>query len=844
MSKSPHPPKKKNVVDPHADRESAKYENPVPSREYILQLLEKNTGPIDEAALAGLLTLVSEEQHEGLRRRLIAMRRDGQLIENRRGALLPTSKADLIKGRVIGHPDGFGFVSPAVGGDDLYLHNKQMRLVFHGDEVLVRQKGLDFRGRPEASIVEVLKRNTTEVVGSFFEESGAAFVRPDNKRITQDILIVANPDGKTLYPTRDQMVVARIVTQPDAKQMATGVVTEILGDEHDPGLEIDIAVRNYGIPFRWPAEVLREADALPEQVNDSDLQGRVDLRHLPFVTIDGEDARDFDDAVYCEPASSHSSQKEKTGDWILYVAIADVSHYVRVGSALDEEAHNRGTSVYFPGSVVPMLPEKISNGLCSLNPHVDRLSLVCKMTISKIGVLQEYQFMEAVFHSQARLTYTQVGKMIDERAQTDSAIRQQYAPLIKHIDHLYALYNVLLGKRKHRGAIEFETQETRILFDANKKIEKIIPVVRNDAHKLIEECMLAANTCAGLLLQEHLVEKEKLSVLFRVHKGPTLKKLESLHAYLGELGLSLRGGEKPRPEDYQALLKQLADRPDAHVLQIMLLRSMSQAVYQPENIGHFGLNYPVYTHFTSPIRRYPDLLVHRAIRYLIRNTKIKTQALHRESNAAVLKKQEIYPYDTAAMLALGEHCSLTERRADEASRDVQSWLKCEYLQDHVGASYQGVISSVVSFGLFVELSDLYVEGLVHVSSLQNDYYHFDAGGFRLIGERSGQSYKLGDQVLVKVVRVDLDDRKIDFELQQLLSRPGGRIGKTAAVEMPKGKKHQGDHKKQKYNGTKKSSASKSGKHSSGKTKSPGKSSSAKTLVNKNSLDKNKGKKRR
>lgn len=781
--------KSKDSLDPHAERESSKYENPIPSREYILQLLEKNTGPIDEAALAGLLALVGEDQHEGLRRRLIAMRRDGQLIENRRGALLPISKADLIKGRVIGHPDGFGFVTPIAGGEDLYLHNKQMRLVFHGDEVLVRQKGVDFRGRPEAAIVEVLKRNTTEVVGRYFEEGGAAFVRPGNKRITQDILIVANAEGKNLQPARDQVVVARIVSQPDAKQMATGVLTEILGAEHDPGLEIDIAVRNHGIPFRWPAEVLREANDLPEQVREADLQGRVDLRKLAFVTIDGEDARDFDDAVYCEPS--------KTGDWILYVAIADVSHYVRVGSALDAEAHNRGTSVYFPGSVVPMLPEKISNGLCSLNPHVDRLSLVCKMTINKTGAIQEYQFMEAVFHSQARLTYTQVGKMIQER---DSAVRQQYAALIDHIDHLYSLYRILLGKRKQRGAIEFETQETRILFDANKKIEKIIPVVRNDAHKLIEECMLAANTCAGLLLQDYLVEKEKLSGLFRVHEGPTLKKLDSLHNYLGELGLSLRGKEKPRPEDYQLLLQQIAGRPDAHVLQIMLLRSMSQAVYQPENIGHFGLNYPVYTHFTSPIRRYPDLLVHRAIRYLIRNTTASrnqkaARPLYRDSRAPALNKQDIYPYDAAVMLALGEHCSLTERRADEASRDVQSWLKCEYLQDHVGASYKGVISSVVSFGFFVELTDLYVEGLVHVSSLQNDYYSFDATGFRLVGERSGQSYKLGDQVLVKVVSVNLDDRKVDFELQQLLSRPGGRIGKSkkspadkkAAATKPAGK---------------------------------------------------------
>jgi ribonuclease R len=786
MSKN-RPPHGTSGADPHAERESAKYDNPIPSREYILQLLEKNAGPLDEATLAGLLALASEDQREGLRRRLIAMRRDGQLIENRRGALLPVSKADLIKGRVIGHPDGFGFVTPASGGDDLYLHNKQMRLVFHGDEVLVRQKGMDFRGRPEAAIVEILQRNTHEVVGRYFTEGGAAFVRPDNKRITQDVLIVANENGKTLQPVRDQIVVVRIVSQPDAKQMAMGVVTEVLGDEHDPGLEIDIAVRNHGIPFRWPAEVLREAALLPEQVRAEDLIGRVDLRQLPFVTIDGEDARDFDDAVYAEPQAS--------GGWILFVAIADVSHYVKVDSALDEEARNRGTSVYFPGSVVPMLPEKLSNGLCSLNPQVDRLCLVCRISLSKSGVIQSYQFMEAVFHSHARLTYTQVAAMLAAREHANDPVRQQHANIIAQIDDLYALYQLLLGKRKQRGAIEFETQETRILFDANKKIEKIIPVVRNEAHRLIEECMLAANTCAGLLMQEHLVEKEKLPALFRVHEGPTLKKLENLHRYLGELGLTLHGGEKPRPEDYQLLLQQVSERPDANVLQTMLLRSMSQAVYQQENIGHFGLNYPVYTHFTSPIRRYPDLLVHRAIRYLIRNVAAarqkKSAILHCERDAPVLAKRDIYPYDDAAMLALGEHCSLTERRADEASRDVQSWLKCEYLQDHVGASYRGVISSVVSFGFFVELRELYVEGLVHVSSLQNDYYRFDAPGYRLLGERSGQSFKLGDEVQVKVIRVDLDERKVDFELEQLLSRPGGRISKKKQEEPAREKKPAG-----------------------------------------------------
>jgi len=796
----PHPRK-----DPHAQREATKYDNPIPSREYILQLLEKNTGPIDEEALAALLELVEEDQREGLRRRLIAMRRDGQLVENRRGALLPVSKADLIKGRVIGHPDGFGFVTPVTGGEDLFLHHKQMRLVFHGDEVLVRHRGADFRGRPEAAIVEVLKRNTTELVGRYYEEGGAAFMRPNNKRITQDILIAPHPH---LKPKRDQVVTVKLVEFPSARQMALGEIQEILGDEQDPGMEIDIAVRNHGIPFRWPVEVEREAKAIAETLSESDLEGRVDLRDRPFVTIDGEDARDFDDAVFCEG--------NKNG-WVLYVAIADVSHYVAVGSALDEEAHNRGTSVYFPGSVVPMLPEKLSNGLCSLNPHVDRLALVCRMEIDSEGAINHYQFMEAVFHSQARLTYTQVARVLEERLLPESMVRLELSHIVSHLDQLYTLYQVFLKNRKQRGAVEFETTETRMVFNENRKIEKIIPVVRNDAHRLIEECMLAANTCAGELLQKELVGKQKLAGLFRVHQGPTEKKLASLHNYLSEVGLSLQGGMKPQPQHYQALMRQIADRPDARILQTLLLRSMSQAVYQSENIGHFGLNYPVYTHFTSPIRRYPDLLVHRAIRFLIRNQSSlrlpRKSSLHKERNAKPLSAQQIYPYDTAAMLALGEHCSMTERRADEASRDVQSWLKCEYLQDHIGVTYKGVISSVVSFGIFVELSELYVEGLVHVSTLQNDYYRFDADSLRLIGERSGQSYKLGDEVLVKVAGVNLDERKVDFELIQLLSRPGGRLRQSASKPAQKSKEKEKSSRKKaapKKHGTtsKKSSASK------------------------------------
>ncbi len=750
---------KKPRNDPHADREARKYDNPIPSREYILEELEHSKGPLNEIKLAKKLGLKGAEQIEGLRRRLIAMRRDGQLLFNRRDELVPVSKADLIKGRVIGHRDGFGFLHPEDGSEDLYLSSRQMRSVFDGDEILVREKGLDHRGKREAAVVEVLKRNTTEVVGRYNKESGIAFLRPDNARIAQDILLPKELRKSDVgKPRAGQIVVAKIHQYPDAKQVATGYVTEILGDERAPGMEIDIALRNHDIPHRWPGEVKAAAKALPDEVSDKDKSKRIDIRHLPFVTIDGEDARDFDDAVYCEPT--------RTGGWKLWVAIADVSHYVEVDSALDIEAHQRGTSVYFPASVIPMLPEKLSNGLCSLKPEVDRLAMVCEMNISAAGKVSRYKFYESVIHSHARLTYTQVGAVLDG----DKIAYKELHDVIPQIHNLHGVFKTLLASRKQRGAIEFETQETRIVFGSERKIETIVPVVRNDAHRLIEECMLAANTCAAKLL-----EKSELPALYRVHEGPTEKKLENLHAFLSELGLSLFGGKKPQPEHYQQILAQCSERPDAHVIQTMLLRSMSQAVYQPENIGHFGLHYPSYAHFTSPIRRYPDLLVHRALRYLIHNS----ESIHVEKSpgSKTLKQKKIYPYDMAAMLQLGEHCSMTERRADEASRDVVAWLKCEYLQHRIGEQFEGVVNGVASFGLFVELKDIYVEGLVHVSSLQSDYYHYDAHAQRLIGERSSQTYKLGDEVRVELINIDLDERKIDFALLELIGRPGGRIRK-------------------------------------------------------------------
>ncbi|WP_207061658.1 ribonuclease R [Motiliproteus sp. SC1-56] len=758
------------IQDPYADREAQKYDNPIPSREAILALLKKLQRPMTHPQLCAELGMTSEADIEALRRRLRAMERDGQLIHTRRGGYGLVDRMDLIAGRVTGHRDGYGFLTPDDGSDDIYLHNRQMRKLFDGDKALVRVGGLDQRGRREGSVVEVIERNTQQLVGRFFDDEGVYTLVPENRRICQDVLI-APEDCKGAED--GEYVLVEITKQPGKRGGPRGRVVEILGAHMAPGMEIEVAIRAHGIPSQWPDAVTQEAAAYGAEVREADKKHRVDLRETPLVTIDGEDARDFDDAVYAE--------RKKGGGWRLFVAIADVSHYVAPGSALDEEARARGNSVYFPAQVVPMLPEVLSNGLCSLNPHVDRLTLVCEMTVSSSGRLSGYQFYEAVIRSHARLTYTQVGALLDA-PDTDKGqeISRQYPELVPHLQELHRLYQALREARHARGAIDFETTETKIEFGKDRKIDRIVPVVRNDAHKLIEECMLCANVATARFL-----EKLKVPGLFRVHQGPKEQKLENLRNYLGELGLNLAGGDSPQPLDYQMLLESVQDRPDAHIIQTMMLRSLSQAKYTPENEGHFGLGYSAYAHFTSPIRRYPDLLVHRAIRSVIRGgesggllrravksvTGRGSDPVRRIKGAQSVDPKKSYPYDMAAMVELGEHCSQTERRADEATWDVIAWLKCEYMQDCVGDEFEGVVSAVAPFGLFVELKDIYVEGLVHVTALQGDYYHFDAGKQRLTGERTRVTYRLGDELRVKVVRVNLDDRKIDFEMVDHLSAP-------------------------------------------------------------------------
>jgi ribonuclease R len=741
MSKTP------KSSDPFASREAANYPRPIPSREFILDYLRESVGPLTHEDICNTLNLNDDDQIEAMRRRLRAMERDGQVARNRRGGYGTLDKLNLVKGRVIGHPEGYGFVSPVQGeSEDIHLSSTQMRRVFDGDIVLVRIAGWDRRGRPDGTLVDVVERKTTQLVGRYFRESGISFVRPDNPRISQDILI---PADRSLDANSGQIVVVNIVEPPSKNSLPVGHITEVLGEHLDPGMEIELSIRNYGIPHLWNDRVRAETVAIPDQVQDTDF--RVDLRDTPLITIDGEDARDFDDAVHCQPRAR--------GGWTLTVAIADVSHYVSVGSALDKEAFERGNSVYFPNHVVPMLPEKLSNGLCSLNPAEDRLCMVCEMQISAEGDINRYQFYEAVMHSHARMTYTQVAHISADREKHDSSgVRKQFAAILPQVDALHDLYKVLHRRRAKRGAIDFDSQETRILFDSERKISQIIPIDRTEAHRLIEECMLCANVCSAEFLQ-----KAKLPALYRVHEGPSEERLSAVRDFLGELGIGLGGGDDPQPQDYQRVLAAVRGRDDAAVIQSVMLRSMSQAVYQPENLGHFGLAFEAYSHFTSPIRRYADLLVHRAIRRLIRS-KQKIAAVRRVDGATMLTPQSIYPYELAHLDDIGEHLSVTERRADEATRDVVNWLKCEYLMDHVGEQYAGVVSAVTGFGLFVMLDDLYVEGLIHVTGLPKDYYFHEAAQHRMVGERTGRVFRLGQKLQVKVVRVNLEERKIDFEL--------------------------------------------------------------------------------
>ncbi len=734
--------------DPHHKRESQKYANPIPSREFILGLMADLGVPLGFKQLVSELGLADEADQDALRNRLRAMVRDGQVVVDRRNVYAIASKMELVAGKVLAHADGFGFLSVTDQDEDVFLSNRQMRAVFHGDIAQVRIRGKDRRGRIEGEIVEVIERNTDQVVGRLYYEGKVTLLESLNNRIIQKILI---PDVDRKLHKAGQIVVAGIIEQPSMHGIPTAEILETLGDHLTPAMEVEVALRSHDIPFTFTDEVHSQTDAMPIEVAARDKKNRRDLTDLPFITIDGEDARDFDDAVYCEARQS--------GGWRLFVAIADVAHYVDIDSPLDKAAFDRGTSVYFPQYVVPMLPEKLSNGLCSLKPDVDRLVLVAEMTISENGRISGFQFYEGIIHSHARMTYVQVANIL--KGEREDHGKQ---PAVRAgISELNNVYQVLTKVREKRGALDFGSRELAFDFSDEGRVLAIRPTGRTDAHRLIEECMLCANVCAA-----RFIDKHQHAGLYRVHEPPEAEKLEGLSEYLANLGVNLSVAEKVTTLDYQIVLDQLRDRKHGQVLQMSLLRSLNQAVYQVENKGHFGLNYPEYAHFTSPIRRFPDLMMHRLIKSIVHS---KTES-NLVARFGAKDRRNFYPYTIDDVVMCGERSSFTERRAEAAVYDVLDWMKCDYISDHVDEVVPGVITGVTKFGLFVELDDIYIEGLVHISTLPNDYFHYDQSTQALIGERSGLAYALADEVSVQIVRVDIDERKVDFEV--ITHTPGFR----------------------------------------------------------------------
>jgi ribonuclease R len=669
-----------------------------------------------------------------------------------------------VEGTVLGHRDGHGFVRRDDNEPDIYLSPQEMRSVLHRDRIRVRVVRYDRKGRPEGRVIDIVERRKSPIIGRLLHENGAWLVAPEDRRYGQDILI---PKNATANAAVGQVVAIELTEPPSMYSQPVGRITEVLGEIDDPGMEIEIAVRKYEVPHRFSPETLAQTAALPDHVRPIDKRHRIDLSDVPLVTIDGEDARDFDDAVYCEPLKKGRGKSAFEG-WRLVVAIADVSHYVKPGDAVDDDAYERATSVYFPRRVIPMLPEKLSNGLCSLNPDEERLSMVCDMLVAATGEITAYQFYPAVIRSHARLTYTEVAAVL---ANTRGAEAQRRADLVPHLIHLHEVYRALLKSRAGRGAIDFESTETQIVCDDNGRIEKIVPRTRTEAHKLIEEAMLAANVCAAEFIESH-----KHPALFRVHEGPTPEKRVTLQNYLRALGIGVSLSDDPKPAEIQAIAQATKDRVDAAQISAMLLRSMQQAIYTHSNAGHFGLAYEAYAHFTSPIRRYPDLLVHRVIKALLLGKRYPLGGGAIEATAAAApaaktvrkgSKPARAPtsnQDAGLWEAAGAHCSANERRADEASRDVEAWLKCRFMRDHLGEEYAGTVSAATSFGLFVTLDQLYVEGLVHITELGGEYFRFDEARQELRGERSGIKYAVGSRVRVQVSRVDLDGRKIDFRL--------------------------------------------------------------------------------
>lgn len=700
----------------------------------IAATLKEADRPLQFDELAALVGAVSDAARTRLTADLESALRAGELVRNRRDEYCLRERLPLIVGTVSGHRDGHGFLQPDDRSAPIVLSYRQMREVMHGDRVAVRISGKDQRGRPEGAVVKVLERGTSEIVGRLYDESGIYFVVPDNPRIGHRVLV---PREHLAGAAAGQIVLLKLIEQPSRTAQPLGHVVRLLGEHAAPGMETEIAIHSHGLPFEFPPQAVAEAEGFGHAVSAAAKRGREDLRESPLVTIDGEDARDFDDAVWCELVK---------GGWRLIVAIADVASYVAPGSALDQEAQHRGTSVYFPNRVLPMLPEALSNGLCSLNPNVDRLCLCCEMKIDAQGKVTRARFFEGLMRSAARLTYTKVAAYLANPGATSDP---EVAAQGEQLRQLHAVFLALHSARTKRGALDFDAPELKVRFGADGRIATLVEQSRNDAHRLIEECMIAANVEAARFLKKH-----KIPTLYRVHGSPEEDRLEQLRQFLSGFGIQLPTDRDLQPQDLNAVLQRIVGNEESHLIQTVVVRSMPQAVYQPENVGHFGLALPEYAHFTSPIRRYPDLMVHRGIRHVLRG-----------GDAAS------FAWDAGRMAELGQQCSYTERRADEATRDALSWLKCEYMQDKIGEEFDALVTGVVDFGLFVQARGLQIDGLVHVSSLGADYFSRDQSGYRLVGQRSGRVFRLGDHLRVRLINVGIDERKIDFELAEARSEP-------------------------------------------------------------------------
>ena len=726
--------------DPNFQREASIYVKPVASRELLLQLISEHSKPVSLEQLTQELGLTDPDQIEGLRRRIVAMVRDGQIKADSNNVFQLMARSSLKSGRISATKDGTGYCIFDDVSEPLLIRAQQMRQVFDGDQVLVNER-IQAGYEPDGVIVEVTERNTLSIVGNFYRTPSTSYVVPLNKR-NQHISI--HISGDTSDIAEGALVEVKIDQQPAITAMSQGQIHKVF-DRTQAGQEIEIALLNHRLRHEWTEKLLQEAEKVPSAITDQQIKTRFDLREQAFVTIDGEDSKDFDDAVFCK--------KEKSG-FRLWVAIADVSEYVQPGQALDLEAQLRGNSVYFPREVLPMLPERLSNGICSLNPNQDRLALVCEMRVTAKGNVTDFFFFEAVFRSHARLTYGQVASVLEnkEKSQLTKEVSANLVALEK-------VYQAFLHSRNKRGALTIELPELRFIFE-NDRVKSLTHTTRNIAHKIIEEAMLAANVCAAKLLAE-----QKIPTLYRKHDDPDTARVTEFQQFLKLLGLRLAGNGEPRPKHFLNLIEQLDKIVNADIILMQILRTMSKAEYTPDQLPHFGLAYESYTHFTSPIRRYPDLLVHRAIRSLIHSRK-KTTGVKRVKGSGIWKNKESYPYDKQQLATIGRHCTDTEKRAEDASRDVQQYLRCTYLQKFVGDSFQGIVKTVTKFGLFVEMEKTYSEGLLHISQLRGDYYIFDKNSMSLRGEHSGVTYSTGTKVGVRLVKVDIEQGMIDLELDK------------------------------------------------------------------------------